>query len=335
MVYVDGWGDMTLRVERSRTILLFLFSVLCLLATFKPVGLDVDSHSYAEYFDAFSAKFGIFDKEPIFFLANYLGKQTGLGLTFLFAFYSIITTYFVLRGLNGLSYGNVYVAAVSYILIFGILHLFTQIRGGAAAAIVFFACTIFDKSKKSKFFGLIILATAFHYSAVVALILPLVSRLSLRPLFAFGILTFFLSFFLTSSFILEIGVHVLPNRFYQLMNLYFSLSPSSAPILNPLYIYLFALTALYWFGPRRESHYSEQMAFITKSVIIAFIIYFAFRSIPVIAFRLSEMLLVPCIALIACTPSSFKQRSIATVFVLIPSAAYNIFVQVRTLEFNL
>lgn len=161
-------------------ILIFLSFALALLAGLRNPDIENDYHQYLMVFDLIYPEknplyLAIF--EPGFFLIVYTVRglveiNYGVVIMLVYAFASVFIKVFSIRKLAI----NPYLVILFYFSHFFFLHEMTQIRVGLATAIFFISLSYYLKGNIKAYIGLILLATMFHYTAILYLGLLLLNK---------------------------------------------------------------------------------------------------------------------------------------------------------------
>lgn len=164
---------------KSNILLFVIVILLALLAGFQDTSVSKDYLDYQYIFDNIHDMTGdgfyyLLTYEPGFvgivtvfrklFEANY-----GVAIMFFYALASLSLKVFTINRLSI----NPYLVLLFYFSYFFLLHEMTQIRISLAAGIFLISLIPFLKEKRITFAALILLATCFHYSAIVYLIILL------------------------------------------------------------------------------------------------------------------------------------------------------------------
>jgi hypothetical protein len=275
-------------------------------AGLRKVGLDADSLNYQNLIalNLDPNEFNLIDKEPGFWLILLFSRLLFVdqlqGLFLVFASLSVI---FKLRFIKKYSSFPM-LSVLLYISFFYVLHELTQIRTGIATAIFLFALYDLSSGQRSKFFIKIFISCLFHYSAIVAFLLPIIiSRYRVGFFMALpfiGIISFYLSpivdlFHLIITYAagsfgggllekIEIYLNLLEIGEHDKINVY-----------NVLYIFL--LFSHIYISASIKSVCNNLALLLYKVQSLAIFAFFFAHSVPVVAFRISEFLSVGLIIL--------------------------------------
>ncbi|NCB11587.1 MAG: EpsG family protein [Erysipelotrichia bacterium] len=188
----------------SKTLVLILIGILLILiAGLRPIGIDGDSLNYISVLHLSLSEANFIDKEPTFWIINELNKIlfAGNDQTF-FLIFAIIGVSLKLYVIRQYSISPI-LSLLTYISMFFILHEMTQIRSGVAIGFVFWALFDLVQKRNVSFLIKILIATLFHYSAIVMLILYFLSRNKINCFFYFS-LPFVGLFFSSTNVMIEI-----------------------------------------------------------------------------------------------------------------------------------
>ena len=322
-----------LSIKKSTMYLLPIGIVLILIAGLRPIGIDKDSLNYVQLLGIDITNANFIDKEPAFWIINEFNKYIfgGNEQTFflIFAILGVSLKLIAIRKYSLLPLLSIF----TYICMYFILHEMTQIRAGVAAAIFLFAIEdIKNKNFKSYLFKTI-LAMLFHYSAIVMLIVYFINpnKLNLKLFFFFPTIGALIAIFKHQSLsIFSSLTSILPEFIGYKIDFYILLLDegifSDINIFNFLYL---SLIVIYYFSllnyKRMKSEYD--IIFIKILGIALFMFYFL-SFLPVLAFRVSEFFEVVLIFLIPHILLAIKEKTIASIPIIIWLSVYFIFAMV-------
>ncbi|TYP97349.1 EpsG-like putative glucosyltransferase [Tenacibaculum adriaticum] len=210
--------------------MLFFFLVLFLIAGLRHVDIANDSLAYAtsfidiEYFNSFWDFEGRFE-----FGFQYLTKFIKFYISDEVYVYFIITSFIIQFFLIDFIFKNSRILWFSVFLLITLRFYFfsvSAIRQGMALGVCMYSYEYLKRGKLNKFFISVLLAFSFHYSALVFLILPVLSKIkpSVKKILFFGGISMIV--FSTLGYFIEIFSSVLDygkdyidqglaNNFYQ------------------------------------------------------------------------------------------------------------------------
>ncbi len=156
--------------------LIVIAVVLILIAGFKPIGVDMDSFTYAEIFSQVGSPVNYFKDyrynsflEPAYYLipsivTNYLRLDI-LWVFLIFAILGVSLKFIAISRLTDFTFLSVLV----YFSNFFLLHELTQIRAGVASGILLLSIIEIQKRNLLRFLLLIGAGILFHYSFIIFL----------------------------------------------------------------------------------------------------------------------------------------------------------------------
>jgi EpsG family len=277
--------------------LCFIAIALALLAGLRNPEIEKDYGQYLFSFDMIYA-----DKNPLylaiyepgFFLIVYSVRSIfqfnyGMVIMLVYAFSSIFLKLFSIRSLAV----NPYLVMLFYFSHFFFLHEMTQVRIGLATAIFFVSLTYYFKGNIKAYIGLIILATLFHYTAILYLGLLFFQKQSFNRYLYTGIilisivLVFFkvpligyVSNFSSNEFTAKIENHAIASEY----------ASEKINVLNVVTIcnILCCLYLIFAVLPAEFLRDKKLTLFLKCNVLSIFLLSFL-SGIPTIAFRVSDL----------------------------------------------
>lgn len=300
------------RLNPKSKLYLFVISgfVLFLFAGLRGSYIDKDYDVYEFFlksipsFEFFFSNFSVEDyyHEPTFILIGIISKAITAenSIIFFIFFYSILGVLFKLYAIWKLS-DFAYYSLLLYFCNFYFLHEMTQIRVGVASGIVLISLPYILSRDKFKYFGLIILASAFHYSAVLFAPFYFLNTKKINIYFYMSLI--FGSIFLYTlkidpfSLLLMTNIDVLKERIllYQEIQTWQKqqLNPLNIPLIVNLLLVLFFLLKADLLGSKSKYFY-----LLLKINSFALASFYLLASIPVFSLRIYDLLGVVNIILI-------------------------------------
>ncbi|XUA20583.1 EpsG family protein [Citrobacter sp. OP27] len=285
---------------RSMNVILYclLAVILISLATFRTIGIDADSLSYLEAYKSF--RLGeISIVEPTFNLFSALANSffgSG-GIVLVFFFYSFIAVTLKLYVIHNYSREKI-LSIIIYLCMFYILHEFTQIRAGVAAAFFIYSLPNLINGEKRNYLFKILIACTFHLSAVLLLPLVFLSNKKINfyfvfifPLLCLGIV---LAIGDVSSLLIQVFEHfpgIIGNKIISYINgaqLYGRFD--NVNIFSKITISTYIIFIVYFFGVLKSKCYDESDIIFLKIFSIMLSVFYIFSSVPVLASRTFELL---------------------------------------------
>ena len=152
-----------------------LVVVLTLMAGLRPIGIDKDSWQYYAYY---LGKFDDMVEYSFILISDIVRVAFGdvRGVFFIYALIAIPLKCYVFTKLSN----EIFLLLGVYMSNFLILHDMTQIRVGAAMAFIFLGFYYLTQGRRWPCFFLILIATAFHVSAILMLAILIFRNVELR-----------------------------------------------------------------------------------------------------------------------------------------------------------
>jgi len=307
-------------VSRKLLVFCFAFILLTLISGLRPLGLDGDSLNYVRTLDTRYPEINLLDKEPMFWVINEFNHSflSGQYTTF-FLVFAFIGTFLKLLSIYKMSKAP-YLSLALYIFLYFIVHEMTQIRTGVAAGLFLLAINDYFKKDMRSYFLMISLASLFHYSAILGLLLLLFKRDSFRPLnYIFLLAASFISSVFNMGNPISLIMSFLPDFLGLKLRLYMNLLEDNKSWefnkLNHYYLSLIVMSMFLILNHKKIIDKSDIL--LLKIFIFGVASFYFLSSIPVIAFRVSEFYLVVSIILLPNLRSAFKPKSLYLSILLI------------------
>ena len=288
---------------------------LTLIAALRPEGIDRD---YTEYISHFWNYDTIVMLEPTFkAVAWFVHRFLGANYIFLFAIYAALGVSLKLVAIRELS--NMALLSVAiYISQFFILHEMTQIRAGVASGLLLLSIKpLYDRNLR-RFLLFVLTATAFHLSGAIILALWLLSPNSrLRP-YLFLIPAAIVISILDINILGLIPIPYLSAKIelYQNIKEYTDSVHNQINIFNSLFLVRLAVCyLLFWAAPTLTKH-NRYYTLLLKIYTLSLAALPLFSSLPVVAYRVYELLGIVEIILIPTLVYLIRPKGVAylTVF---------------------
>lgn len=320
--------------------------ILIIIPILLPLGFSPDTLNYYITIDLPPRHFNFLSFEPFYWLIVYINQilfnsNWNSFLLFFSVVYVGLSTYLIIK--HSIS------PAISFI-IFVLLYYpnfgLIQIRNGISIAIIWWAFFDWIEGKKWKFVIKSILATLFHYSSVIFLILILVNKNRINKKF----------YFLLPIFGLLLGQYIFKIEFYNLIinylptflkakaqsYLYLKMYGPEDISLNKINIFnfysLFTLI-IYYFSLMINLNDDKYLINYQKIIGFAIFFWFSFKVIPVFSFRVSNEFLTFIVFLIPYIFNKFKknQRNLVyfLLFLTIVLLSWNMYIRHNLFDFSL
>ncbi|MCL6528444.1 MAG: EpsG family protein [Thermaceae bacterium] len=305
------------KLYRKFFLLSVLFTLIFISTFFK--SLSVDYINYVREINVifFNKSLYSYTLEPTFYLLVLMSQLFfHENITFIFFIYSILGISLKFFSFNKLSYYPLF-SVIIYSLSYYWLHDFTQIRAGVASAI--FLCSIQDIFERNffKFLLKIIFATLFHYSAILYFPLYFIYNRKLELIYyLLPIIGLFSILTNLSSDFLSIIIKFLPFFIQVKLGIYIDLSNKHffphTNVFNLFYTSLLILFYFLIFTTRKKL--KIDLIFYLKILSVSIFSFYFFSSIPVLAFRISELYDIVILILFPNVISIYKEKYVFFVF---------------------
>ncbi len=286
----------------NKGLLICIGIALALLAGFRGEGVSRDYEAYQYGFDHIrdfipdesGGYFSVYEPGfigaviffKIFFIQNY-----GVAIMLFFAIASVAMKLFVFDRFSI----NPYLVILLYFSHYFILHEMTQIRIGFASAIFLISLIFYFKNNYKAFVALILLATLFHYSALLYLILLLINKKD------------FNRYFYTALLVISIVLGIIKLPLFNSISDLFLVAGDTGKLVtySKIIDYGFAddikvfnvtnLTKIFcsfylmFMVPAEDFQKDKRLTFFLKCTIISIFTLSLFSGVPLIAFRLSDL----------------------------------------------
>jgi len=306
-----------LTVSHKTLVLVFIGILLVLIAGLRPIGIDHDSLSYISVLHVSLSQANFIDKEPTFWIINEINKVLfgGSEQTF-FLIFAIIGVSLKLYVIRQYSVTPI-LSLLTYVSMFFILQEMTQIRAGVAIGFVFLALHDLERKRNISFVTKILIATLFHYSAIVMFMLYFLSRNKINSFFYFSLPLVGL-FFSYTNVMLEImyqSVSILPDFLSAKIHIYLSLmEQGKIKQVNPVNIGNLFLLCIYYLNlyiaTNKQNFEVKEGYYLLciKLLGFGFFILFSFSFLEVFAYRMANYLFFSLVFLLPIIAQYFRQK---------------------------
>ena len=324
------WPTISVIILQNKIALLITL-ILVLFAGFREIGFDRDSFNYAMAiqsidFSGFS-NLDFLGKEPSFYLIAYAAHWLfGDAVRGTFVIYALLGVTLKMAGIYRLSRIPL-LSVIFYVSSYYLLHEMTQIRIGVASAIFLLAIPDIANKNFKAYITKAIFAILFHYSAIIMLLLYPILNTKMRNWFYYmlpilGLLFYFinrsvLEFVITNISILNFIPSFLSYKLILNLDLIQKGMYTEIRIFN---LYYLSLMAIYYFCLVNMWRFKSDIDItLIKILGISLFTFFFLSFLPVFAFRISELLGIVIIILLASIVYIFKQKLLILLLVLIYS----------------
>ena len=152
------------KTQQERKVMYWCSSIILILfAGLREVGIDKDSLAYSYYYDS---ELIFLLAEPTFAWISLIVKYIFNNFTYVLFFYAILGVLIKYKAIEKLTEFH-YLTLLVYISTYYLLHEFTQIRASIASGLFLIAIPFIEEKRFYRYFVLILIATLFHYSALI------------------------------------------------------------------------------------------------------------------------------------------------------------------------
>ena len=327
--------DVTLKEGKEISIVLTCIAIIILplIAGFRPLEHFNDTETYINIIHTYN---NMWDMEPTVWIINqvnllFLGGNDQI-FFLIYAILGVVIKIIAIRKLSMVPILSIYV----YICLYFILHEMTQIRVGVAAGIFLLALPDILNRNFKTYLCKILLAMAFHYSAIILFFLYFIDpkEIDKKIFLSLPIIGLFLAFFpdLMISFF-ELLALILPAGIEEKVNTYLLLvNNDDFNKINIFNFFMLSLLATFYFALINiEKFKSKYDILLIKIFSIQLFVYYAFSSVPAFAIRLSELLGVTLIITLAHIAILFKEKLLAAFLLFMWLSLYLWFVGIGRL----
>ena len=295
-----------------------LVVVLTLMAGLRPIGIDKDSWQYYAYY------LGKFDDmvEYSFILISDIVRVAFGDVRGVFVIYALIAIPLKCYVFTKLS-NEIFLLLGVYMSNFLILHDMTQIRVGAAMAFIFFGFYYLTQGRRWPCFFLILIATAFHVSAILMLAILIFRNVELRSWHR--IVLALIPFLALTSVFFDVNVSTLiPIEFIQSkLEVYEDLKEKGLVEAEKINIFNAAIMlkiAVYYFLLWKYDvvkQYCPYLTLLLKIFALSYVCLGVFNFLAVLACRINELFGFVEILMVPLIIHAISPKYVARVLLLI------------------
>jgi len=317
--------------------------ILIIIPVFLPLGFSPDSLNYYATIKLPISQFNFLSFEPFYWLVVYINQILFNGswtsfLLFFSATYVILSMYLISK------YSvSPFISLIIFVLLFYPNFGLIQIREGVSITFVWWGFFDLLKSKKWKFIIKIIIATLFHYSSVVFLLVLLLDKNHINKKFylLLPLIGFFLGQYVFNVEFYQFIINYLPSflKFKAQGYLYLVIYGPKENRLNQINIfnmYSLFIIMIYYLGLMIRLN---DRCFIILEKILAFAIssFVSLKTIPVFSFRVSNAFFTFLVFLIPYILKNFRYEQkyiiyLLLIFILI-LLSWNIYIRHNIFDF--
>lgn len=295
-----------------------LVVVLTLMAGLRPIGIDKDSWQYYAYY---LGKFDDMVEYSFILISDIVRVAFGdvRGVFFIYALIAIPLKCYVFTKLSN----EIFLLLGVYMSNFLILHDMTQIRVGAAMAFIFLGFYYLTQGRRWPCFFLILIATAFHVSAVLMLAILIFRNVELRSWHR--IVLALIPFLALTSVFFDVNVSTLiPIEFIQSkLEVYEDLKEKGLVEAEKINIFNAAIMlkiAVYYFLLWKYDvvkQYCPYLTLLLKIFALSYVCLGVFNFLAVLACRINELFGFVEILMVPLIIHAISPKYVARVLLLI------------------
>ena len=298
-----------------------MFTMLILLAGFRPSDIDKDYESYLRMYYSGDDDFSV---EITFkWIAEFVRKALGhpVFLFLIYAFLSLVLKAFAIRQLSH----QVFLPVLMLFSTSYVLHDFNQIRAGVAAGFFLLAIPNLREGRRLFFIVYTILAILFHYSALIILFLLFLSS---KPMSRWQYILYgsiipicYVLHFLGIDIFYAVPIPYFEEKIAIYEKMQNSQAGMDINVFNLLILTKIAIVYyLLYFSPLLEKK-NRYFPILLKIEILSIVGFLLLTGIPVLSFRVNEFLGVVEIVLFPMVFYTLKPVWVANTVVILMSLA--------------
>lgn len=313
--------------EKSRTwVMPIVFLILFLFAGSRGLHVDRDYTTYITYFDGllgndinYFTLENIAFCEPAFYFIPYFCKLL-IGQNYYYLTFSIFAFLGVYCKLRSFYLSNSwFLSSIIYLSSFFLLHEMTQVRVGVSTGILLLSIRSIVDRNFPKFIGFILLGCLFHYSSLLFIVAYFIGEKSVNRWLYGGLLTVSILLGLMHKDLLGvIDISFVSDK----VAIYLEHNKSGTFKIN-VWNYGFIINMLFAlvFLLKLEHFTAKNRYFpiLYKLHVISIFTFVSLSSVPVFAFRISEVFGVVQFCLFPCIIFLFDKRFVGYLFIILLS----------------
>lgn len=321
--YVCFLCILALRIGTRRTKLLRLLLIgvaLLLIAGLRAETVDHDYLGYLEYYDNVLYA-GFVNVEPTFIALAHAISSTLDNPLILFLVYAALGTSLKLIGIAQLSRYPL-ASALIYFSGFFLLWEMTQIRAAVAGGLLLVSIRYIRERRAIPYFSLASLAALFHYGAIIYLPLFFLRPDRIKPWVYYLLIPVATAIYMSGVSLIDFASFA-PIQLIELkIQSYETYVDAEDHIFNAVYLARCALAFLLLANQGLLRRQNAYFLLLIKIYFVALFVHVALASIPGIASRLSELMLVVEVILIPMLAHLAKERVVGHTAVVMVGLAF-------------
>lgn len=310
LIFDRSINENELNYKKKMSLAYLMSFFLLVFAGFRDAEHFMDYENYIYYFDGSNE-----NVELSFVLISNFVKLFFSDTLFLFVIYAILGVSLKVYAFKIINKDYIYLMLAMYLVNFYILQELTQIRVGVASAFLLLAIKPIYEKKLWQFLSLVFFAVFFHYSALILLPLYFLNgeKLSKRKwllLIPISYLLFFLKINLTQliQFVPVSSIQVLYETYVNSLDFW---EFDGVNVFNVLILLRCFIAIFFIYFTDKLIEKNRYFIILLKIYILGIFAFVTLTDIPVLSFRISELLFIVEIALIPMFIYVFNERKIS------------------------
>ena len=270
-------------------LLVFIGCMMALVAGFRPDDVD---HDYLNYVNLYGSSYDV-TKELSFVAISYFVYYVFDDVVFLFLIYAVLGVLFQLLAIRKLT-ELCFLSLLVYLSNYYLLHGMNQIRVAVAAGFFLLSLPCLQNGSRLRFLLYVLCATFFHYTAGVLALLAFFSNQPFKKwqyIFYSSIIPLcYVVYFLNWDFLLALPIPYIEEkleayRYLQEQGLWDEIN-----VFNLVFLGKVAITYFLLWKNELIARSNPYVPILLKIEILSLASFVLFYNLPVLAFRLSELL---------------------------------------------
>lgn len=284
--------------------------LLIVYTAFRDGDAVADYHEYIRYYENYEDTL----VEPTYWFISYLVHNTFDSPIFVFIIYALLGISLKFVAIKQLS-KLVFLSVLIYISYFFILHELTQIRAGVASGMLLLCIKPLYERNLRLFLLYAFIATLFHVSAIIIFLFWFLDPFRLnRKLYALLVPIAYIVYFLNVNLVYIIPIPYIKEKIdiYQAL-----IEDQNINVFNWVYLVrcLILYYFLYFFSKLEQCN--KYAILLIKLFAISLCSFTLFASMPVLGFRISELIGIVEVILLPFIYYTISPRKISKVLILI------------------
>ena len=312
---------LTFKKKLEKVILVFFAIILIIVTSTRGPGVDRDYENYKKIF----IEYKTYEVESTFyyishFITNFLGGEV-FYLFFIYALLGIGIKFFAINRLTKLKTLSVLV----YVSYYFILHDFTQVRAGVASALLLCLLQPIYDRKWFKFFIIATIAIFFHYSALILLPLWFLNAKTLNKWYYLLIPAAYVCYALNVNIVTVIPIEEIRTKIELYQKLQEYDVSGEWDVINVFNLFFIARILIFYylfFFYEKLQKINNLTILLIKIYGISLALFVVLSTMPILAFRVNELMGIVEIILIPLLIYTMPNRTIGKLVVYVIASAF-------------